>query len=79
MAETNYIVKMERILGELQALMDSLSEDVRECMEYGDVSGAFAALRKYREFSIRFVNADCDLTLVKLTERVCKDMPNHIP
>lgn len=67
MDRENYILHMEQVLLDLQDILDSITAQLRENVEYGDFVGVFDALRRYREFSVRFVNADCDLLLVKLS------------
>jgi hypothetical protein len=72
MDEAKYIVSMEKTLADLQVILDGLAAQVNENIEYNDAASAFSALRKYREFVVRYVNADCDLSLVKITQELCR-------
>jgi hypothetical protein len=70
---------MEETMCDLQQILDANKCQINEGLEYGDLASTFDGLRRYREFAIRFINADCDLMLVKISSGAIKKTGNHIP
>ena len=75
----NYIQVLEQALEDIQCILDANQEQIHEGLDYGDLASTFDGLRRYREFAIKFINADCDLTLVKISMGMYRNSGNHIP